>query len=544
MRQLLLCGFLLISSASVGSQVYAKNVLLIIGGGPDPTSNQWSLQRNVEFACRTVSSTEAAAEPWEIQIYFADGPAKACDVQRKVADRPENKAAWWLALLANGSSHPVMEYVNHSFPQGSQAASKDNLQRGFKKLADSLGKDDRLFVYVTAHGGPAETGEYYGGAPSDDVNRFNTTLALWGNDTVDAAEFSQWLDHFEPEVEITLVMTQCYSGGFASVLFHNADRKQGLNNRPRCGFFSQRHDRVAAGCTPEIDESAYEEYSSSFWAAIGGLDRLGQPAKPVDYDGDRRISFEEAHAYTVINSQTLDIPLRSSDVILRRYSKIGAPLEEQAESDEPPSGGFFGRLFGGDEPAAQTEVRDLPKLRMTTGSSLEELASAGRLPQRAILESLAKELEVEISATLKEVRDRRGEVKRGVDRVRQRQARVYSRLTDSIDQLEKVVHERWPQLGEAAVTYALFELGSERADELVRFIDSKPAANAIEKRIEELKSLEGQVSTEEVKEARWQRLVHIAEVIALQTNLPDHAPQDAIEQYQRVLALEQRGLSP
>lgn len=528
--------------AVFAAETQAKNVLLVIGGGPDPGSNQWSLQRNVEFACKTLETADPSGA-WDVQIYFADGPAEACDVQRKVADRPDNRAVWWLSLLANRREMPVMEYVDHSFPQGSQAATKDNLERGMRQLSESLAGGDRLLVYVTAHGGPAETGEYYGDGPPEDENPFNTTLALWGGETVDAAEFSRWLDRFHSDVELTLVMTQCYSGGFANVLFHNADRRQGLNPRPRCGFFAQRHDRVAAGCTAEIDESGYEEYSSSFWAALGGVDRRNKPlASAADYDGDGRITFNEAHAYTVLHSQTLDIPLRSSDVVLRKFSKIEAgDLGDRSDAESTRSGsGFFGRLFGRDSDDAE-EPRDLPSVAMDTATTLSELAAAARPDQRAVLEGMAEKLGVASTTSLAELRDKRAGAKKAIDRIRERQERVYDRLTDSLSQLEERVQERWPQLAEAEVTYAMFDLASSGADELVKFVERQPAADAIEVRIAEIESLGDRVMTAEVNEARWQRLVHAAEVVALQNNLASHAPGEVVSHYRRLLELEGRG---
>ena len=40
-----------------------------------------------------------------------------------------------------------------------------------------------------------------------------------------------------------------------------------------------------------------------------------------DYDKDGRTSLAEAHAYVLINSDTIDIPVCTSDVLLRQFSK-------------------------------------------------------------------------------------------------------------------------------------------------------------------------------------------------------------------------------
>ena len=48
-------------------------------------------------------------------------------------------------------------------------------------------------------------------------------------------------------------------------------------DHPRKSWLSLTvHDRPAAGCTPDINEANYAEYSSYFIAALSGIDRLGQ----------------------------------------------------------------------------------------------------------------------------------------------------------------------------------------------------------------------------------------------------------------------------
>ena len=50
-------------------------------------------------------------------------------------------------------------------------------------------------------------------------------------------------------------------------------------------FFATKHDRVAAGCTPDIREENYQEYSTRFWEDYGES-RIGKQIKRPDYDGD------------------------------------------------------------------------------------------------------------------------------------------------------------------------------------------------------------------------------------------------------------------
>src|SRR5690606_7292345 len=107
------------------------------------------------------------------------------------------------------------------------------------------------------------------------------------------------------------------------------------------------HDRPAAGCTSEAREASYQEYSTFFWAALGGKTRTGESIERPDYDGDGCTSLAEAHAYTVIESDTLDIPNCTSDQLLRRYSRLGARRDGQEGDSKPstPISRFFGKAL-------------------------------------------------------------------------------------------------------------------------------------------------------------------------------------------------------
>ncbi len=60
-----------------------------------------------------------------------------------------------------------------------------------------------------------------------------------------------------------------------------------------------------------------KEYSSYFWGAFSGKNANGKPVGNVDCDADGKVSLAEAHAFAVLASETIDIPLRTSDALLR-----------------------------------------------------------------------------------------------------------------------------------------------------------------------------------------------------------------------------------
>ena len=113
----------------------------------------------------------------------------------------------------------------------------------------------------------------------------------------------------------------------ARFVYNEGNPDRGLSKQARCGFFATVHDRPAAGCTPDIDETTYVEYSTYFWEAIAGHNRVNQPIEPPDYNEDGKISFDEAHAYTILHSDTIDLPINTSGEFLGIESRF---QDEQA----------------------------------------------------------------------------------------------------------------------------------------------------------------------------------------------------------------------
>ena len=50
----------------------------------------------------------------------------------------------------------------------------------------------------------------------------------------------------------------------------------------------------------------------------------------TDFNGDGSTSLTEAHAYVIIHSNTIDIPIKTSDVFLRSFSSFDPPKEESS----------------------------------------------------------------------------------------------------------------------------------------------------------------------------------------------------------------------
>jgi hypothetical protein len=79
---------------------------------------------------------------------------------------------------------------------------------------------------------------------------------------------------------------------------------------------------MASGCTPAVDERDYKDFSTYFFAALTGKDRVGRPVLGADANGDGKVGMDEAFCHTLVNNATVDIPVCTSDVFLRRFVNI------------------------------------------------------------------------------------------------------------------------------------------------------------------------------------------------------------------------------
>ncbi len=222
------------------------------------------------------------------------------------------------------------------------------LDRRLGQLGKTLKSGDRLILYATAHGGKAkkpneedndDAGDEEDQQPetNPEFNPYDTTLYFWNRKQVPASRFEGMLDQLPTDLPVVLVMVQCYSGGFSHTIFNDANAALALSPHPRCGFFSQVYDRPAAGCTSDVKEADYQEYSSFFWAALGGQTRTGQPVTSADFDGDGRVSFAEAHAYAVLESDTIDVPIRTTGALLRALAPLGKQSDDSPRAPSPCS---------------------------------------------------------------------------------------------------------------------------------------------------------------------------------------------------------------
>ncbi len=299
----LCAAFLLSPFASASS---APIHALLVGGGPDKENNTAQIEEHLRFVTSLVPPS-----PGRI-LLFADGKLSSRDLSYTDSTHLTPAQRALDVLLPNdGLGAKVLTRAPILGATLDGPSKLPSLDRAFHRLAALSGRNSPpVLLYFAGHG-------------SQDDDRNKTSLYdLWGDDDLDPATLLREIDILPPRVPVVLVMAQCFSGGFADVLFKKANPDQPLNARPITGFFASESDREAAGCGTETNSPLYQDFSSYFFGALCGRDKLGRRVDGADYDGDGRVTCHEAWCYALIHDDSIDTPVCTSMIFLRRYSDV------------------------------------------------------------------------------------------------------------------------------------------------------------------------------------------------------------------------------
>src|SRR5579863_3295952 len=225
-------GSLLLLSAITSSPALAPAPslhALIVGGGPDKSHNQIAIESNVRYVDRLLPHSTPR------HILFADGDPSNQDVQYQDS--------------SNG-----IHYRAPELPRLDGPAVLANVQQEISALAQDVRSrpTDPVLLYFTGHGSPSR--------PTFENNRYD----LWSGQSLDVRTLAKSVEAFPVDTHITLVMVECFSGAFANLLFERGDPANSLSSHHVCGFFASVPQRMAAGCTPEVNEANYRDFTGYF----------------------------------------------------------------------------------------------------------------------------------------------------------------------------------------------------------------------------------------------------------------------------------------
>jgi len=324
-------------------------VLMINGGGQKSQNYQSHLLHLTELYDLLTASGLSGDR---ISVFSSDGPDPEPDLavkDKSVLD------AWMIDGTRLGRSlDPRKRYVNSTVDGADlKPATQASLYEWFAAASDRLGPGDMLLLYVTDHGtrNPEDTTD----------NR----ITLWGKDeNLSVSELRTLIAQLDAGVQVVMLMSQCYSGAFADLMYGEPDRVEPRANI--CGYFSSTAQRPAYGCYPENYGKENVGHSFRFIDGLRGSS-----------------SFPNAHQQVLVTDRTPDVPLKTSDVYLRNI------LEQAAAKRGLTLNRLVDQLVleaWADKAAWEPEIRLLDRIGQTFGffspRLLEEIEErTDRLPE-------------------------------------------------------------------------------------------------------------------------------------------------------------------
>ena len=284
-----------------GAKTDVPMEFLVLAGGGAPSYNEIALEKNVRYFQRTLGAL--GIDLTSPRQYFANGNSGEATVR-------------YLNLLGQ-EQFKAPEIENLDGP-----ATVGNAQQWFEDLAKKSSSCPGFF-YFTGHGAYNEE------------NPDNNAMILWEEELVSVQQLTSWLDQLPPNQPFVTMMAQCFSGSFANLIYQQGNPDNPVALQTRCGFFATVAERPSVGCTPAVNEADYRDYSSSFFAGLSGIDRIGKPVASADYNNDGVVAYAEAHAFAKVDEETTDWPVSTLEVWLQKQAsedKIAEIFSQSLES--------------------------------------------------------------------------------------------------------------------------------------------------------------------------------------------------------------------
>lgn len=493
--------------------------LLVLGGGYSPSGNEVSLESNVKYLHR--QKDKIGLSKFKIKTLFADGLAPSRDIKFRNPTFTVPETNLILAEIFGSTRGIYNQYRNNHLNADGPSSIKE-FDDWIKDLNSSSKKSSNL-IYFTGHGGKGEKK-----TPN------NTTAYLWNNQKFKVSDFTKKLDDLPANQSIILVMVQCYSGGFAQYIFREGDEKKGFHPQIRAGFFATVHDRVAAGCTPDIREENYQEYSTHFWEALCGESRIGKKIQKPDFNGDGSTSLTEAHAYVVIHSNTIDIPIKTSDVFLRSFSSFEPPQEESSIIGLIKNAKDL--LSGTDSNSSKREVLQDEWLFRT--DPISEILLFASPESKAIIQALARKLSLQDEKLFEKAEDKIKEIKKR----REELAKAKKEKDEQKKKLKNKIRARllkeWPELANMQHPKVDTLKQTGNSPKLIALSNQDNEWSNYKKGSEESVKIENERFKLEKKQVLAMRLKHEIENVVLQAALPRISSKKVVNRYSQIEKLE------
>ena len=325
---------------------------IVFGGGSDPLSNQVSLSQDVGIVTKLLHGKGL--------VLFASGPGAQLAVDRA---EPVGAVPDVRMELARVLGAPDTYRTNYR-PADIAIDGPGTSEHVRSALTRALAQGEApLFVYAGSHGAPGDT-------------VLDNSLSLWGGWPLSVRDVAHVLDSAPAQRPTRFVVTACFGGGFAELIFVGGEPARGVRRDDHCGLYAAPADDEASGCDPNPDRRAQESYAIHFLHALEGKDRREQArTQDIDVDHDGQVSLLEAHTFARIESRSFDIPITSSERFLRHAVKADAraALDPLAAPEDVSVIRALGEELGiSDEAAARAKLRELEIILEDAGKLVDE----------------------------------------------------------------------------------------------------------------------------------------------------------------------------
>ena len=261
---------------------------ILLNGGHNPSSNYLSHLNHIEELTRHLQSLGLPDS--SLHVLSADGSDPGKDLARR-DPKPERYRLIEGTRLGR-RLRPQTELIDTPWSGPKlEAATNASLERTLHEIAQAPAPPERVLLFVTDHG------------TLNQDDPANNNISMWHED-LSVRQLGGMLASLPDATSTTMVMSQCYSGSFAELIF---DRESAEPSGKVCGFFSTTRDRRAYGCYPEGRDR----------------DRIGHAFRFIEALGDVATT-SQAHRRVLESDATPDVPLRSSDLYLHRVLEAEA----------------------------------------------------------------------------------------------------------------------------------------------------------------------------------------------------------------------------
>jgi len=282
----------------------AASKVILFGGGSTPNSSQVSIELNTHWIHDVINKKPQNL----IDVFYTDGNSSGVDVRQVQSSSLKSQLFEPVTRVYSDYSKNGLNYYSSRFNDKVKSSNRSNISNAITETLTSSKSGDSVFLIYQGHGGYGES------------NTNENYLKLWNNSRLSVVELEKLISKTDTEATLRFLLPQCYSGAFSRLIYINSDINMGLAKGMRCGFVSQREDRISEGCTDSINKSGYKDYSSYFFSAIDGktIDGTAITSNP-DFDADGSVSLYEAHIYSLVNAHSIDYPRSTSEEYLLNW---------------------------------------------------------------------------------------------------------------------------------------------------------------------------------------------------------------------------------